>query len=442
MPAAASDGPSTPVQGYSTNYKIYILILLTLIYISNYADRVLVGVVSEAIKAEFGVADWQIGLLSGATFAIFYATLGVPIALYADRSNRVRIIAASAVIWSVFTALSGAATNFTTMALARIGVGVGEAGSGPPSHSIISDLFSPKARTTALAVYSLGVPLGLVLAYQAGARIASEYSWHMAFIALGVPGVILALIAILTIREPQRGLSEGLKDTGKAPPLMTVLRHMLSYSSTRHMVIGATLTTIVGYAGVQWWPGFLIRSHGLTIADLAILPSLVFGLATGLGIIASGLGTDMLSRLDPKWTPRGVAVIGLVALPFLVALYLVDDVNLVYALIFIPAFTGGFYLAPSFAMTQALVGVRMRTVASALLLFIINIIGYTLGPLIPGILADMWKPDYGVHSLRYALLAMSVFSAWGIFHYWMAGNTYKDDLARQKAFNEAESAKA
>jgi MFS family permease len=193
---------------------------------------------------------------------------------------------------------------------------------------------------------------------------------------------------------------------------------------------------------VQWWPGFLIRSHGLSIADLAFLPSLVFGLATGLGIIASGLSTDFLSRLDPKWTPRGVALIGAFALPFLVALYLVDDVQLVYALIFIPAFTGGFYLAPSFAMTQALVGVRMRTVASALLLFIINIIGYTLGPLIPGILADVWKPDYGPHSLRYALLAMAGFSAWGIVHYWLAGATYKADLARQKALNEAESAAA
>jgi MFS family permease len=417
----------------------------------------LVGVVAGPIKAEFGLLDWQLGLLSGMAFAFFYATLGVPIALYADRSHRVRIIAASATIWSVFTALSGAATNFWYLLFARIGVGVGEAGSSPPSHSILSDLFSPKARTTALAIYSLGVPLGLVLAFQVGGLVGMAmpvgmdwagptFTWHMAFILLGMPGLVLAVLAILTIREPQRGLSEGLKDSGQAMPLRDVVKHLWSHKSLIHVFIGATLTTAVGYSGVSWWAEFLVRSHEVSRADLAFIPSLIFGLATGLGIFASGIFTDILSKRDARWTPQGVALAILFATPFGIAVYLMDDVAWVYLLIGIPAFAGGFYLAPSFAMIQSLSSLRMRTVASALFLFVINIVGYSAGPFVPGVISDILAagapPEEAKHSMRWALLIFSLVNVWAIFHYWRAGNFYAADLERQRALNAAEAARA
>jgi MFS family permease len=376
-----------------------------------------------------------LGLLSGTAFAVFYATLGVPIAIWADRGDRRLIISISGVLWSIMTAACGAAQNFTQLALARIGVGVGEAGGSPPSHSIISDMFSPKTRTTALAIYTMGIPFGIVLAIYGGAQIAEEYGWRMAFYALGIPGVVLALLVLLTIAEPQRGMSEGHAPVANAPPFWSVVKFMLTNATILNVTAGATLTTIVGYAGVQWWPTFLIRSHGLTLVDLSLFLALIFGLATGIGTLASGWLADRLSKKDPRWMPRIVSVAILIALPFAAATYLVQDSAIVYALIGIPAFAGAFYLPPTFAMTQGLVTVRMRTVASALLLFIVNLVGMGIGPALAGYLSDLWTPAYGKDALAYALLAILAFNAWAALHYWLAGITYERDFKKAQALN-------
>lgn len=417
-------------QDFTTTYKVYVLILLLAVYVTNYADRMILSVLMPALKAEFQVSDGALGFLAGTTFAILYATLGVPIALMADRGNRKAIITAAVTIWSVMTAVCGLAQSYWQFAIARVLVGVGEAGGSPPSHAIISDLFSPKTRATALAIFALGVPFGLFVGLYGGANIAEAYGWRMAFYVLGLPGLALALLVFFTVKEPRRGAADGLVMTGQAPSFEATLQHMASQRSLVHAITGATITTFVGYAAVQWWPTFVLRSHGLSIADMSLFLALVFGVAGGIGTFAGGYFADLFSKRDKKWMPRIVVAATVIGLPFGIAIYLVDSSFMVFALIGIPAAMGAVYLPPTYAMTQGLVEVRMRTVASAMLLFIINLIGMGLGPWVAGELSDMLKPTYGDDSLRYALLALSFLNIWAAAHYWIAGNYYEDDLAR------------
>lgn len=429
--SATVAGVTPQAQDFSTAYKIYVLLLLLLAYVTNYADRMILSVLLPALKAEFQVSDAALGFLAGTAFAVFYATLGVPIAIWADRGNRKTIITLAIAIWSVMTAVCGLAQNYWQFALARVGVGVGEAGGSPPSHAIISDLFSPKARATALGVFALGVPFGLFVGLYGGAQVAAEYGWRSAFYVLGIPGLLIAALVFFTIREPRRGASDGLAHAqAPAPSLMTTVTHMLKQPSLVHVFTGATITTFVGYAAVQWWPTFVMRSHGLSMVDLSLFLALVFGVAGGLGTFAGGYFADLFSKRDKRWMPRIVVAATVIGLPFGIALYLVDSSFLVFALIGIPAFMGAVYLPPTYAMTQGLVEVRMRTVASALLLFVINLIGMGLGPWAAGAISDYLEPTFGKDSLRYALLILSFLNIWAAAHYWIAGYYYEQDLKR------------
>ena len=428
--SVAQGAATTSAGTFTTQYRVYILVLLFFAYVSNYTDRMILNVLLPSIKAEFGLSNTATGFLSGTGFAIFYATLGVPIAMLADRWSRRNIIAISMAIWSAMTVLCGMATSFSNLVFARIGVGVGEAGGSPPSHSIISDLFSLKNRATALSIYSMGIPVGLVLGLSVGGWLAETYGWRTAFYAVGIPGVILALLLMLTVREPARGASEVQMADGETPSLGTVVRFILGQRSLVQTFIGATLTTIVGYAGVTYWPTFMVTTHGLPLAEMSMFLSLVFGLASGAGTLFGGTIVDFLSRWDVRWMPRTVAIALALSLPFAFAIYLTSNTALVYVLLGIPAFIGAVYLAPTFALTQSLVGVRMRALASGIMLFVINIIGYGLGPLLAGFITDLLEPKYGTHAIAYSLLIMSVFNAWAVIHYWRAGNGLKEDLER------------
>ena len=414
---------------HGLGYRIYALVLLLLVYVSNYADRQILGILTEPIKKEFGVGDTEMGILGGVAFAVFYATLGVPIAVLADRWNRRNIIVGATVIWSAMTAVCGMAGSYLQLLVARIGVGVGEAGGSPPAHSIISDLFPRHQRASALAVYSLGVPFGLVVGLYLGGMISATHGWRAAFLALGAPGIVLALLVLFTLREPQRGQADGVAE-GEAPRLMDVVRFMWSQRSLRHVIAGATLTTLVGYAGVNWWPPFLIRSHGLSVSDVGLFLALVFGLASAIGTFGGGVLADRLSRRDAKWGSWVVAFALLIAFPFAIAMYLTDDSATVFMLIIVPGLVGALYLAPTFAMVQNLVGVRMRATAAAILLFIINLVGMGLGPTLAGFLSDMLRETHGEHSLRYALLAITFINLWAIAHYLLAGPRLAADYRR------------
>lgn len=427
MAGAVTSGPGGAAsRDYSGAYKAYIVVLLTALYTTNYADRQLISAVIGLIKADFGLNDGQMGMLGGIAFAIFYTTFGIPIAILADRTSRTKIMAVAAAMWSGFTMLCGLTTNFWQLLLARIGVGIGEAGGSPPAHSIISDLYEPKQRATALAVYATGVPFGVALALFVGAPIAVAHGWQAAFIWLGVPGLVLSALLLLTVREPRRGMSERRTESAEAAQTLSVwhiLKFMLSQPAMRHVLTGATIVTLVGYAGVMWNLEFLIRSHGLGRVEASYYLGVVAIIAGVLGTFLGGALSDWLGKRDPRWNSWIVALLFLIGLPPALLAFSTQSFATLQWLLPIPVFVSGAYLAPTFAMTQNLVGIRMRAMASALLLFAINLIGMGVGPWLAGVLSDYFSADYGVHALRHALFVLAFLNIWGIVHYFLAGRS-------------------
>jgi len=408
----------------------YALAVLVLVFTSSHVDRQIMGILLEPIKNDLGASDTQMGFLIGLTFALFYATLGMPIAMLADRGNRRNIITWAITIWSFMTVACGYAQSFAQLAFARIGVGIGEAGSSPPSHSMISDLFPLKERGTAMGIYAMGVNIGLLIAYLAGGWLSEHLGWRTTFIIVGVPGLLIALIVRFTVKEPIRGASDNTKKVAAAPPFKVVAKYMWSTKSTRHVVFGSALAGFVGYGMVLWLPAFFVRSHGLSQTEVGFTLALMSGVVGGTGTFLAGKLADILGRRDPRWFTWVVAIAKLGLVPFIVLFFLIGDFTSALVIYLVPAFFGGFYLAPTFAMVQSLVKPEMRAVAAAICLFLLNIIGLGLGPQGVGILSDVLNDEYGKESLRYSLMIFSTVNIWCAFHYFMAGKTLTNDIKK------------
>lgn len=396
------------------------------------------GMLLEPIRLELGASDTAMGFLVGLTFAIFYATLGMPIAMLADRTNRRNIIAIAISIWSGMTVLCGYAQTFVQMAFARIGVGIGEAGSTPPSHSIISDLFPPESRGTAMGIFALGVNVGLLLAYLGGGWLSENYGWRATFVIVGLPGLLVAGLLYFTVSEPRRGASEVKPvraedeepvSASKAPAFRTVARHMWRVRSTRHLAIGAALAGFIGYGFTLWMPTFLVRSHGLSPTEVGLTLALMTGLVGAMGTFTAGRLADVLAKRDERWRAWVVAAGKAGYVPFLAGVFWVDDLTTALILYVVPAFFGGFYLAPTFALIQSLVTLRMRALASSIVLFVLNIIGMGFGPQLVGIMSDWFAPEYGKESLRMALFFLTFLNLWCAYHYFTAARTLREDMA-------------
>ncbi len=426
-------------EAYSSAYRMYILLLLTAVYTLNYADRMIFAVVTGQIKAEFQLDDTTMGFLGGFAFAVVYTTLGLPIAMLADRRSRKVILTAALSIWSVFTAVCGLANSTFTLMLARFGVGFGEAGGSPPAHSMISDLFPPEKRATALAIFSTGVPLGFMVALWIGGTIAADYGWRMAFYALGLPGLLVALLVWFTLREPRRGLSETAESlaaraaagaSDAAPSFATVIGFMLKQPAMRHVLIGGTIVTFVGYAGVQWNVQFLERSHGMSLKEASGYLAIVTATASVSGTFLGGWLADVLGRRDRRWNAWVVGLFFLLCLPASLVVFSTESKDLALALLPVPVFVAGLYIGPSFAMTQNLVGIRMRAVAAAFFLFTINFVGMGGGPTVAGYLSDVFTAEYGNNALRHALYVLAFLNIWGALHYFLAARTLAADYNR------------
>ncbi len=419
-----------PVKPFLSARSVMLLLLLV-VYISNYADRQILNVLAVQIMDDLKIGNAAFGFLSGLSFAVFYATLGIPIAMLADRVSRKWILVGATIVWSVMTTACGFAQGFWQLAIARIGVGVGEAGGSPPSHSMISDLFSLSQRGTALAIYSLGVPLGTAVGNLVGGQVGAAWGWRTAFYVLGFPGLLLALYVAFKFKEPPRGHSDGGIDAAaSAPGLGEVARFMLSQKSLVHTIVGATLITAVGYGGLAFIAKFLQYSHGMKLTDVANYLALQTGVTAAIGTFLGGYLSDVLSRRNLGWSAWVVTAAVVFSVPFSIAVYLLNDTKTVLWLMTITILVGGLYLAPTFALVQNLVGVRMRATAAALLLFVINLVGLGAGPLAVGIIADALTPVFDKDAVRYALFIFSILGLWGAWHYWLAPRTLKEDLER------------
>jgi predicted MFS family arabinose efflux permease len=361
MSGAAIAAPAVTLPADVKAHRTYALFILTVAYTSNYLDRSIVGILAEPIKKELLLSDTELGLLTGFAFAMFYATLGIPIALLSDRANRRNIIAIAITVWSVMTALCGAAQNYTQLLIARIGVGIGEAGASPPSHSMIADMYAPHERSRALAVYALGVYIGGMLGFLIGAYVSTIWGWRAAFYVVGLPGLIIALLVWLTVKEPQRGLADGLDPTMRPKrtlretiaALGIAFAFMWRSKACRHIVIGVTLTSFVGYGGVMWAAPFLERSFGIPRMQVGVILGPIVGFLGGFGVLLGGYLADRLSKRHLRWNAWIIGIAKFAAAPLILAFYLTADFNTALIFYFPAVVLGAFYLGPSFAIVQS-----------------------------------------------------------------------------------------
>ena len=417
----------------SPGARRYAIVILAIVYMFNFVDRQILAILLPAIKAEFDVGDAYLGFLTGTVFALFYVTLGIPIARYAETCNRRNLIAAAVALWSAMTAVSGFASNLVHLTLARIGVGVGEAGCSPPAHSMIADYYPPHERSAAMGIYTVGISVGIMLAYLGGGWIVENLGWRAAFIAVGAPGLLVALLVRFTLVEPVRGASENRTPGENPPQLIEVGRFLRERRSFFHMAVGAGLSSLVGYSVINFMPSYVGRSFGVGMLEVGRWLGLILGIAGGAGFFFGGFMADRFGRSGQRRALVFIAITGLITTVLMSFMFLASTWQLALLFFIIPAATNNVYLAPILSLTQGLVSLRMRATASALVLLIINIIGLATGPWITGIISDLLQPAYGSESIRYSLLIINcLFLPWAALHYFRAAKWIDADLERAK----------
>ena len=413
------------------SYANYVLAVLFLAYVINFVDRQIVSILAEPIKQALGVSDSWIGFLGGPAFAIFYATLGIPIARLADLWVRRSVIAIGLTLWSGMTALSGLSQSFTHLALARIGVGVGEAALSPPAHSLLADYFPVSRRSTALGIYAMGIHIGVLVGLVLGGWLEEFWGWRAAFMVVGIPGLILALVVRFTVREPIRGAQETAPVAGAPPPVAVVVRFLAARRSFIHLSLGIGLTAFAGYAFAFWAPQFLRRVHEMSSGELGTKVGIGLGTGGAIGSVLAGVLADRLGRRDVRWWLWIPAIACIGPLPFTLAFLLIGDPNLALVISFPGVVVAAMYQGPVFSTVQTLAPVRMRAVASGVLMFVTNIIGLALGPQSVGWLNDYVFAAHGEQAVRYSLLlVLSVMGVWSTGHFLLAARALPGDLKR------------
>ncbi len=388
---------SRPVPAEERSQRKVMLAMMTAAYTLNFVDRTIIASIGQAIKIDLQLTDTQLGLLGGLYFALLYTLLGLPLARLAERVPRVNIIAVSIAIWSAFTALCGLATSYFWLALFRFGVGVGEAGLSPPAHSVISDSYEPKKRASALAIYSLGVPIGVMIGAVAGGWLAQNYSWRVAFIALGLPGILLAIAMKWLVKEPVRGAMEeeplppqqaysiriDLKEIG------SVAKKMFGNWILLNMMLGITLVSFAGYGGGAFVQPYWSRTFGLDYAQIGLITGLIGGFSQGVGVLLGGLLSDRLARSGKAMWYGLVPALGIAAAyPFILAIYTVDSWQMAAVWLLFPGALSYTYMGPTYGVVQNSFSPAQRATATAVLFFVLNLIALGFGPPLTGWLID------------------------------------------------------
>ncbi len=410
--------------------------MLTLVYVFNFIDRQLLVILQEAIKKDLHLSDTQLGMLSGFTFAIFYVSIGLPIARLADKSNRRNIITVSLGLWSIMTAISGRVNTYLQLFLARMGVGIGEAGGSPPAHAMISDYFPPDKRSTALSIYSSGIYFGILIGFLMGGYLNQQLGWRVAFIALGVPGIVFSLLFYLIVKEPARGATDPDNTFFEQPGLIEVIRYLFSTHTFLILGIACSLHTFSIYGITNWVPSFLARLHHMKGADIGLSLGLLFGVGGGVGTFAGGYLTDRFGKNDQRWyliiPSIGVVFAGIFALGGL----FIENTLVCLMLLGLCVMMQSMYLGPSIAVSHSLVPASMRALTSAILFFMLNIIGLGFGPLVVGTISDRLRPSLQTESLRWAMSITIVIEIAAAILFYISSKKLKLDLnARKDAKN-------
>jgi MFS family permease len=427
-------GPASEKPGFTVSnaYRYYVLGLLVAVGVCSWVDRNVFSVLLESIKLEFSFSDTQLGLLGGVAFGLFYASVGLPIAYLADRFNRRNLMAIALFLWSLMTTLSGAAVGFVSLFLARIGVGVGEAGGAPPSQSLVSDYFPPEKRGFAMGILYLYIPLGFLVGFLIGGWINEFFGWREAFLVVGIPGIILAIILRLTLREPPRGHADNALDSGVTPSLPSTIGYFWSRHAMRHIPLAGAISGIGLWAMGVWLPTYFIRIHGMGSGEVGTWMALVYGFGGGTGVIYGGYLSDRVVKAtgDARWYMWVSALTVLISAPFAFPIFLSETPLPALLFLILPITVLHMSLGPITAMIQGLAGLRRRAVAAAFYLFLANLVSMGVGPVIVGIASDYFNPRYGNESLRYALLVIVfVTFLWSAIHFFLAARTLREDLA-------------
>ncbi len=414
-----------------------VLAVLLVVYVFNFLDRQIVNILAEPIRRDLGLSDTQIGLMTGIAFAAFYTCLGIPIARYADRpgTNRVGLIAGALIVWSGMTALCGQAQNFVQLLLARIGVGVGEAGCTPAAHSLIADLAPPEKRASAMAIYALGIPIGTLLGMLIGGLLADAYGWRTAFMVVGLPGVALAGAVVLSLRDPRRAPA-ALSAASMAPPRPALsnreaLAEILGSRAFVLLLAAGSAAAFLSYGKATWTTIFFQRTHGLTAGETGFWFGIWGGVAAIVGTLAGGWLADRFGKINRRHVMTAPAVGFAAAVPLAISAYVMTDWRWALALLMIPTALNSLYYGPCFSSAQGLVKPEARAMASAVLLFSQNLIGLGLGPLFFGMLSDWIKPIAGDESVRWVLYGAAVIGFIPAFFFWRASLRLNEELDRK-----------
>ena len=410
----------------------YVLAVLTVTYALNIAERFSISTLIEPIRLELHLSDSGIAFLTGVALALFYVTVGIPIAAVADRANRRNILAIAIAVWSGMTALCGLAQNTWQLLLCRFGVGIGEAGGTPPSTSILADKFPAARRPMALTIFALGACLGAWLGSSVAGAAAERNGWRAAFLVLGIPGLVVALIVGLTVREPIRGQLDTAASSPRPVTLAASLRFIASQRSAVHLLAGGSVATLWSW-GLMWWtPAFLQRSHHMTVGQAGDLLGRMHLIAGTAGTVLAGWLMGRRKAADPRYVSRLLGwVTALTTIPSIIAYWVVPDrATTVLLWIFVPAVY--FYIGPILGLLQNVVPAHMRAMACAILLFTANVANLVIAPQVIGWLSDWFANSFGAggESLRWALLLLAPTGFWAAWHLWTSAATIREDAAR------------
>lgn len=406
--------------------SVRLLVILSIVSLSNSMDRIMFSVLMEPIRLDLGLSDTAMGLLSGLAFTVFFAVFGIPLARWADRGHRIKLLSAVVALWSLMTAASGAAQNFAQMFLLRAGVGVGESGCWPISHSLLADRFPPTQRAFALGVFQAGGGLGVLLGLLLAGIAADAIGWRWTFVAIGLPGLLLALLVRLALKEPRELSPARPSGSEGSDTTWASVSGLLALKTYRHILVSYVFTSAGLFGMIQWLPAFLMRSHGLSLSEVGLWYGPVFGTGAVIGLLVGAVLAPHWVARDRRWEFWLTALAYLLSVPLFVALLLVPHAGLMFVLIFAAILVATSGQGPLMAGIQTIAGGEARAMAIAMALTA-GVVGQTIGPFLVGWFSDTWQPQFGTDALRYAMLVPLALLAWGVLHLYLAAGGLLED---------------